>query len=391
MSLINKVLRDLDRRHAISTGDATVPPAQVRAVEPRSDGHEWFWRVVAVLTLAALTWVSWVIYQVRPRPLATELALQAAEEARARPKPVRPVQVVEVAPKPPVVPAESAPPAAEQAKPPAEPVAQAVTAPKPAPAPELLRLASSIETPIVEPARKSPEKAPAVAAEKPAARVATPKPPAAKTAKAPLFLAGKSRVERRDRALSPSESADTEFRRAVELLKRGRGAEAEQAFAAALEFDPRHRGARQALVALNFERGQLENARRLLQDGLAADPAQPDFAVALARIYIERGNLQAALAAMQGSEAAAANHAEYHVLRGTILQRLGRHAEAADAYRTALNVQSSMPHAWMGLGISLEALQQRAEAAQAFRQALAAGPVSAELKTFAEQRIRALR
>ncbi len=101
MSLINKVLRDLDRRRAISTGDATVPPAQVRAVAPRSGGHEWFWRTVAVLALAGLTWVSWVIYQVRPRPLATELALQAAEEARARPKPP-PVQVAEVAPKPPV-------------------------------------------------------------------------------------------------------------------------------------------------------------------------------------------------------------------------------------------------------------------------------------------------
>src|SRR5712691_5499867 len=112
MSLINKVLRDLDRRHAISTGDATVPPAQVRAVEPRSGGHEWFWRTVAVLTLAALTWVSWVIYQVQPRPLVTELALQAAEEARARPKPLS-VKVAEVAPKPLVVPAESAPPAAE--------------------------------------------------------------------------------------------------------------------------------------------------------------------------------------------------------------------------------------------------------------------------------------
>ncbi len=365
MSLINKVLRDLDRRHAISAGDATAPPAQVRAVEPRSGGHEWFWRVVAVLALAALSWVSWVIYQVRPRPLATELALQAAEEARARPKPVRPVQVAEVAPKPPVVPAEPAPPSAEPAKPPAEPAAQAVTAPKPAP--ELLRLAPSIETPIVEPAPKFRGKA--------AAKV----------------VVEKSRVERRDRALSAADRADTEFRRGVDLLKRGREIEAQQAFATALESDARHRGARQALVALNLERGQLENAQRLLQDGLAADPAQPDFAIALARIYIERGNPQAALATMQGSEAAAANHAEYYVLRGTILQRLRRYAEAADAYRTALNVQPSMPHAWMGLGISLEALQQRAEAAQAFRQALAAGPVSAELKTFAEQRIRALR
>ena len=74
-----------------------------------------------------------------------------------------------------------------------------------------------------------------------------------------------------------------------------------------------------------------------------------------------------------------------------IAQLVGRHAEAADAYRVGLAVQSSNPQAWMGLGISLEALQQRAAASDAFKNALAAGPVSAELRTFAEQRIRALR
>jgi len=77
--------------------------------------------------------------------------------------------------------------------------------------------------------------------------------------------------------------------------------------------------------------------------------------------------------------------------RDLVLQRLGRHAEAADAYRAALGAQRATPHAWMGLGISLEALQQKPEAAQAFRNALASGPVSGELRTFAEQRIRALR
>ena len=378
MSLINQVLRDLDRRHAMTSGDAIVSPPQVRAVEPHGGGHEWFWRIFAALMLVGLAWVAWVAYQVRPRPLATELAQQAADEARARPRapqPVHPVQpppeqIAEAAPKPP---AET--PAATPPKPPVEPAPQAAVSPKPAPLPELLRLAPSIQTPIMEPAAKAPAK--------PAAVKPAPKPA--------LASAEKSRVERRDRELSPAERADAEFRRAVELMKRGRATDAEAAFAAALEFDARHRGARQALVSLNFERGQLESARKLLQDGLAGDPAQPDFAVALARIYVERGNLLAALAALEGSAAAAATHAEYHVLRGTILQRLGRHSEAADAYRTALGVQASIPQAWMGLGISLEALQQRAEAADAFRNALAAGPVSAELKTFAEQRIRALR
>jgi hypothetical protein len=50
-----------------------------------------------------------------------------------------------------------------------------------------------------------------------------------------------------------------------------------------------------------------------------------------------------------------------------------------------------LPQAWVGLGISYEQLGKRPEAAEAFRRSLAAGPLSSELKTFAEQRIRALR
>jgi hypothetical protein len=41
--------------------------------------------------------------------------------------------------------------------------------------------------------------------------------------------------------------------------------------------------------------------------------------------------------------------------------------------------------------MSLEALEKRAEAAEAFKRALASGPVSADVRSFAEQRIRALR
>ena len=44
MSLINKVLRDLDRRHAITGGEEAA--LKVRAVEARGPSHEWFWRLV---------------------------------------------------------------------------------------------------------------------------------------------------------------------------------------------------------------------------------------------------------------------------------------------------------------------------------------------------------
>jgi len=363
VSLINKVLRDLDRRNA-AAGPEIVSP-KVKVVEARPASHEWFWRVVAALMLLALGWVGWLIYQIQPRPIATPLAQKAADEARTR-RPVPPVQVAEV-PKPPVQ--APAPPAAEPT-PPASRVQPADT----------LRFAYSIETPIDTPASKPANRPGSTAEKKQPTRIASAAP-----------ATGSSRVERRDRVLSGPERADGEFRRGVDLLKHGRASEAKEAFAAALRADAGHHSARQALVALKLERGELEEASRLLQDALAMDPAQPDFAVALARIRVERGQLLSALDVLDAAASAAAGHAELQTLRGTVLQRLGRHAEAADAYRAALGVQRAMPQAWMGLGISLEALQQKPEAAQAFRNALASGPVSVDLKTFAEQRIRALR
>jgi Flp pilus assembly protein TadD len=93
---------------------------------------------------------------------------------------------------------------------------------------------------------------------------------------------------------------------------------------------------------------------------------------------------------MQGAAAGAAGNAEFQALRGTVLQRLGRHPEAVEAYRNAVRAQPSGAQAWIGLGVSLEALERKTEAVDAFRRALATGPANAELRTFAEQRIRAL-
>lgn len=379
MSLINKVLRDLDQRHAIPRGTENAKVQVVDASGKPGGGHEMFWRLVALLVLGALGWVAWVVYQIQPRPLATELAERAAEQRMRKPPVIAQAALAPQAPAP--TPATPPP----QAETPAPPPAAVAESPKAAPPPvEMLKLAPAIETPIGEPAKQAasePEKPKPAAKAKPA--------PAEK--QAPIARSEKPRVERRDRVLSVEERAETEFRRGVDLLKRGRAKEAEAAFAASLAADPRHRGARQALVALAFEQQQLDYARRLLADGLAADPAQPDFAVALARIHVEQGDLDAALTAMQPTAPSAGDHADFHLLRGAILQRLGRAGQAAEAYRSALRVQTKLPQAWIGLGISLEALEKRPEAAEAFKRALAAGPVSTDVRTFAEQRIRALR
>lgn len=394
MSLINQMLQELDRREAGAAGDAAQP--HIHAVMRERAHREWFWRTLAALIFAALAWVGWVAYQMWPHPIATDLAYRSAEEARARaaltpraaPKPpaaaapaaaiaLEPVTAPATAgaprPSPIQAPPESAPTAPQGV--PSTP--QAALPPVQALLPPLqggLRLAKSIDTPIVHVPRKA---------------AAKPTPP--KIASLKPEPADPSKVERRDRVSTPADRAENEFRYAAALLKLGRAQEAESHFTKALEIDPRHRGARQALVVMDIEQGDLNSAQRLLEEGLRIDPAQPEFAMALARIRIERKDLAGALSALDGAAAGAGTAPDFNILRGTVLQRLGRNADAAEAYRVALRQQPAIPQAWVGLGISLEALQRRHEAAEAFRQALLAGPVNPDLKAFIDQRIRALR
>jgi MSHA biogenesis protein MshN len=382
VSVINKMLQELDRRDALSSPGADIPPRHVHPVE-EARGREWFWRIVGASMLAALAWVGWVAYQLQPRSVATEKAFQAADQARTRGTSAK------VAASPPAQPAAPVP-QPPVATPAPEISPSTVSAIEPKRAPEVPPVAkaeppAAVSPPVVAPAKKPAARRPAKSAS-PNTLLALNLPPA----KVLPYFPQKTSVQLRERT-SASDRAEREFRRAVELLKQGRAAEAEDGFSTGLTQDPSHRAARQALVALNLERGQLESARRLLQDGLALDATQPDFAFAMARILVERKDFAGALEVMERAAAAAASHADFNALRGTILQQLGRHPEAADAYQTALQAQSAMPNAWVGLGISLEALERRPEAAEAFRRALAAGPAGDDLKTFAERRIRALR
>ena len=372
MSVINKMLQDLDRRQALGAGAET---SVVRASSAKSGRHEWFWRIVAVLLTAALAWIGWVAIQLLPsKPLVTELAFRAAAEARTRaaakpaaPAPAAAPAVIEpVAAAIPAIETRAETPALVEAKTAAAPIVS-----------DALRLAFQLETPIAErPA--APRKA-----ERPNPTSLQPKP-----APTPVAAAPKG-IDKRDRGRSAAESAESHFRRAALLLSHGRVSEAEDHLMSALRADPAHAPARQAYVALLLEQRRVDVAQRLLQEGLALDPAQPTFALALARIHAGQREYRAALEVLERAGPADGN-ADFQAIRGAVLQRLGRHAEAVDAYQNALRAGPQPATAWIGLGMSLESLGRRAEAVTAYRRALAAGPIALEARDYAESRARAL-
>lgn len=393
MSLINNVLQDLDQRSALSAPDGKLLPEQVRALPPPPD-KEWFWGVVSLLLVAALCWVGWVAYQLQPRSVATELAFKAAEEAPRNAERAR-IAALQVPPQAQAAdkPAKSAPPA-ETAKPAPSEAAllseaaglAAEPAKPPTVLPELFKLASAIETPIA-PRAPAQNASPAETAVPSPAKSKPEKPTAAPSPKAPVAA---TRLEKREQPRSGAEKAEAEFRRAAGLLNQGRVSEAAAGFTAALALDPTHEAARQSLAAVLIENRRFDEAGRVLQDGLALNPANGRFAMVLARIYAEQGNNVLALEILEKAKSSAQGDAEFNPLSGAILQRLSRHEEAAEAYRAAVQAVPQSGIAWVGLGISLEALRRPAEAGDAFRRAVATGSLSAEVKTYAEQRARQL-
>lgn len=357
MSLINRVLQDLDRRQALDTADAGV----VRASTAKPASREWFWRVLVVLLTAALAWMGWVAIQLLPRkPLATDLAFLAASEARARPplKPAAPPVVEAPAPAPaPIAPIPETP---------------AVVAAAPvAPSSDALRLATELQTPVVE-------------------RTPAPAAPAKAKITAPTKPASKPSVDKRDRVRSANDNAETHFRRAALLLNHGRVSEAEEQLVAALQVDPRHGAARQAYVSLLLEQRRISTARRVLQEALALEPAQATFALALARIHAAERDYAAALAVLDRAAPVGQGAADFQAFRGAMLQRLGRHEEALLAYQNAVRDGTPPATVWIGYAISLEAVGKRSEAALAYRRALTVGPIAAEARDYAESRARAL-
>jgi MSHA biogenesis protein MshN len=425
MSLINKMLQDLDKRHAADGGGKALPP-QLRPVAARKDWSRVMWEIGAGLVIGA-GWSVWVLYQISPRSVVTELAfqsqakkphqaaagLQAPEGSQVQPPPVASAAALPNPAVPPAAPLGAGapvPPAAAPA------VATAASMPVPQLSPggeaikvDMLRLATEITTPFneksfgvkpgterksqggsaqeVKAAGKVKPAAPALAALEAQASSPAEKPgTAAPAAKAQ----GPASIDKQMRVAMPAERAEMQFRNATALLNQGRVAEAIDGYKTTLLLDSGHLAARQALVGLLLENKRVDEAQQFLQEGLNLSPERSNYAMLLARIQVERGDLQGAHELLDRHAAGAANSADYHAFDAAVLQRLGRHKEAVAGYQAALRLAPRAGLWWMGLGISLQADNRGAEALDAFRRARSAGGISPELLSFVDQRVKQL-
>lgn len=388
MSLINQVLRDLERREPslqavptlesapipAPTADPTIAPLPVpgqtsaeSAPSPTPDAlaQQWAQReteesgsrlpLIAAAGLAALLVVGggvWWMSHGAPAPSSATAPAPAAPVARAidfEPDPKAEVPALpEPAPAPAPVPAAPTKPVASERTAAAKPVIKAVAAaPKPVPAPAAT---AAVATPT-------------------ASKPAPVQPPQSAT------------VPR----------AEQLFQQAQNELKQGQADAGLNSLRAALEADAKHVQARLHLARVLTERKQPAAAADLLADGIMLQPQQNAFVLALAPLWFQAGQQDDALALLAQSTKHASASPQLTSYYGAQLLRLKRPAEAIPQFRAALRSDPSQPDWLIGLGLALQSAGQNQEAIEVFRRAYETGKLNPERKDLVEQMIAGLK
>ncbi|MFQ2614692.1 tetratricopeptide repeat protein [Aeromonas caviae] len=373
MSVINQMLKDLDRRQQEAEG-AAVYVAPVR--------QQGWWMLVltllCTLALGILGWRTWIFWQQSQRaslPAAQVEALRTAPAAA----PSAPLAVVattqavsSAAPvaKVPAAGAEStatrvAPSAAEQV-----PADEAVLAdegnPQEALGDETIPSDEELQPDLYAElaAEQSAEEAPAPAA---------PRKP------------GILKIETVE--LSDAELATLAERKATTAMAKGRMEEAQDGYYEVLAHDPHNQGAREQLAGLLYGAGRLTEAAQVLEEGLRLDPAQADLRLLLARVAISGGDRQKALDWLTGYQPDIASNLDYYATWAGLTQELGQPVQASEMYVRLLRQQPDQGRWWLGLGVAEDGQGHRQRALDAYRNAQLHGNLGEASTQWLEQRI----
>lgn len=345
MSLINKMLQDLDAR-----GSAPGMSAQtsLKSVTQERDPRMMAVGIAAAVAIVVAAAGGYWWMKRNPAPIMIGSTVTT-----------------------PVNPAQQTPPEVEADLPPPTPIVEVQAGPATAPEQETEPQPEPVSQAAVTPMQKPQRAVRAVPAPKPAAA-----PP-----QVPLVVEAGRQVTARQRA-------DSEYNRALASLQDGRIGDAIAGFEQAISSEPRHEAARQTLVGLLVEGGRKGRAMRVLQDGLRLDPRQPAMAMLLARLQIEGGT--SGIDTLMRTLPHAQGNGEYHAFLAAALARDERHREAADQYQAALRSAPGNGVWWMGLGMSLQADNRGADAAAAYDRAIQSATLTPQLRAFVDRKIESL-
>lgn len=421
MSLINDMLKDLEKRHAEEAYPKGVVLAGVgvQAPDVRMRGTQWLFYLGGILAVAILVFV----FRDGFYPAAS-LGDSATASQTSEPLPLplsKPPNRVSDDPAPPVTVASIEPPGDDGILPHSSPEAAAVSQAPDAHADktelsavpavggtsgkfgETVDEAAAVsrssaqaddDAPMPDVKQAAAADAPdsgddaGNAAAAPEANHATDK----KTADAAVQVAAAApvRLKKSIHPLTVKERARQLRSEALRLARRGELDQAEDKLTKALSLEPEHVAARGALAGLMIQNGQLPQAAALLDHGLDLKPGSATLIELRARVYVMQGDNQRARTLLEENAPKVSQDPEYHAMLAAVYQRLGDYDKAGAVYQALVNEKPQNGVWWLGLGLSMEATGKVEEARQAYQKAQVSRVLSPKLRQFVKQKLSSL-
>lgn len=190
--------------------------------------------------------------------------------------------------------------------------------------------------------------------------------------------------------LTPQQLAKKRFGLAMDAKRNGDMDDAMQLFNQVLTIDPSMHQARKQLAAMFYGRQQYIQASEVLEQGLALYPKEYEFIILLARVQLAQGHNQAVLALLKQIPASSKFAMEKWALQSDIAQKLGQFELAEQGYRKLAQHQPEQPRWWMGLAYALDSQANYTAAKTAYKQALLYPGLSSAAEQFIKTRLQQL-
>lgn len=219
--------------------------------------------------------------------------------------------------------------------------------------------------------------------------------PAPKVAKRPAVLRrspplGAGRIIRRPAVLTQAQESRARYQRAVGDLQRGLSSRAQHNLKVALTLRPGALQPRLLLAGLEVQGGALRPAQLLLTQGLGLNPQALPVALLLAQVDLRLGEPQSAVILLAKLPPEVARSESYWALLAAARMGAGDTHAAVTTYQTALRSFAHDGPLWVGLGLAEMSEGRDKAARKAFTQAQRL-PLSPVLAHFVQQKLVTLR
>lgn len=190
--------------------------------------------------------------------------------------------------------------------------------------------------------------------------------------------------------LSPAEKDVAKVQEALALLANNDEAGAFAVLGAHVTEAPLAHQSRETLIKLLISRGESARAERLIDAGLELVANHSGFKKTKARLLIERSEYAFAASVLATRAPDVNTDQEYFELLASAQLAGGDYQGAAQSYRQLIAVDGNQSRWWYGLAVSQDRLGNLTVASQAYRQALVGTGLSASLRRRSEDRVREL-